>query len=1679
MTYAETVTENGGDMNETDEASMRPWRGGRLTEGGWIRCGIVFIGSRGKVSLREVVVDFAAGWNKHIVNTSSAICKPVRSSDKGLCMHQRAGLTWEEAKRRGRDGVEAACHNGEDSVTVSGPADAVAELVKELRAEELFARVVNTMDVAFHSAQMQRVGPALLKHYKEVIPEPKTRGNRWISSSVPESRWGQPIAQRCSAEYFVNNLVSPVLFCEALRHVPKDAIVVEFAPHCLLLSILHRELGSGASCLGLMKKDADNHSFFLGSLGKLHTLGVQLDPSALYPSVPWPLPRGTPNIGHLVSWDHTQQWAVASWRDVPTLVEGKDDIFNIDVHGNEDIAYLAGHRLAGEVTIPVGIHLLLAWKSLSRRHGKPAEEVPVVFENVKVHRNVVLPETGTVRLVVTIMYSSGEFEVCEEGTVAASGSIRIDDAGDPSIDADTLAASAEKVAFDLDSEDVYKELTVRGYDYLGDFRGILKADVREPCGKLRWKKNWVTFVDSVIQFVMFRSPVRVLRMPTTIEFLRFDPCVHAGVLEKSGDTGVEVIYNKITDTCHAGGVLIRGICTDTVYSDVEEQKAVVEEYHFVPYFDDTDSKDKRESLTREYVEVCCSVARRALGDCFEVKSFARELMNDLRDVPEHVVKQYLKERREGHGLLRFLHDVQKQAERPGTSLSAYVQSAMPTHKEDLEADILNTALFEEDPLRFLLDIAVENSSPKSFQILELAAQGSDLLLVTWLAKYISEYSLVPATQYIVAHPSPEKVSGKVPQGTTVMPLGSASSKKTLPEADLIVTRSATWVDKSGATDVAEELYAVCRENGFVLLAQRAALTPVESVIGEIGGLRPAATSADEVQAQFSKHGLRLVAFKSNNLSALYLFRKRSMALEEVKQEIVPVDGETGDLVDSVKRKALDYEWKPRGENMWLLAEEAGTSGVIGLANCLRHESGGGHIRCVLDAGCSGTSKVADFSTRRPEYKDVMEKDLVMNVYRNGRWGSYRHVVAKSSTAKNTRFAVLNVRKRGDPSSLTWYESPVPYNTPPAAKGATGPVMCDVHFAAVNSRDVRFATGNLLPETVAGVADMAISGSMLGQEFSGTDQTGLRVMGLVTGQALATVVAADPVLLWEVPDTWTMTEASTVPLSYATVYHALLVRGNMRPGESVLVHSGSGCLGQAAIAVALSMGCIVFASVGSAREKQFLKDRFPQLEDGNIVNYNGLCLEEYILDPTKGKGVDLVFHSLQSANRDVIIHCLAPNGRYLFHDAVDSSFPSLPPQGLSSKRKVLNVTVIRTDALHANDPSAAEEKWRVAELVREGISSGAVKPLPVTVFAREQASHAFTPEACEASTNKVVLQIQLEGSHQTEDGSSPFTIEAIARTYFYTHKAYVVVGEASSVALELVDWMVTRGCRKVLLTGGRGMVTGYQRLCLHRWQTAGASVVVSEVDVSTPQGALQVIKDAEAMGPVGGIFNVSLCHEDGLTADRATEARKIDYKTKVDGARHLDEHSRKMCSQLDHFVVFSSMCSGRGTPKSSLSGYVDSALERLCERRAADGFPGLAIQWGIIDGNSFNDSQSTEAVFEGTQPQRMKSFLEVMERFLNQSHPIVSSFVKAEVHSSSDKKSEKNHLVDSVTRILGFQDSSTLNQDSSLGELGLDSIMGVQILKVLEESTGLALSVQGIRHVTLNDLRAMSEERRVN
>ena len=79
--------------------------------------------------------------------------------------------------------------------------------------------------------------------------------------------------------------------------------------------------------------------------------------------------------------------------------------------------------------------------------------------------------------------------------------------------------------------------------------------------------------------------------------------------------------------------------------------------------------------------------------------------------------------------------------------------------------------------------------------------------------------------------------------------------------------------------------------------------------------------------------------------------------------------------------------------------------------------------------------------------------------------------------------------------------------------------------------------------------------VLGLEFSGRDRSGRRVMGLVPARGLATTVSADPEFLWPVPPAWTLEEAASVPVVYATAYYALVVRGRLQPGQSVLIHSG--------------------------------------------------------------------------------------------------------------------------------------------------------------------------------------------------------------------------------------------------------------------------------------------------------------------------------------------------------------------------------------------------------------------------------------------------------------------------------------------------------------------------------------------
>ena len=122
------------------------------------------------------------------------------------------------------------------------------------------------------------------------------------------------------------------------------------------------------------------------------------------------------------------------------------------------------------------------------------------------------------------------------------------------------------------------------------------------------------------------------------------------------------------------------------------------------------------------------------------------------------------------------------------------------------------------------------------------------------------------------------------------------------------------------------------------------------------------------------------------------------------------------------------------------------------------------------------------------------------------------------------------------------------------------------------------------------------------------------------QGLATTVDVSTKFLWSVPDSWTMEEAATVPVVYTTAYYALVIRGRIKPGDRVLIHSGSGGVGQAAIAIALHYDCEVYTTVGSVEKKKYLQNMFPQLKDRHFSNSRSTEFACHIMKVTKGKGI---------------------------------------------------------------------------------------------------------------------------------------------------------------------------------------------------------------------------------------------------------------------------------------------------------------------------------------------------------------------------------------------------------------------------------------------------------------------------
>lgn len=236
---------------------------------------------------------------------------------------------------------------------------------------------------------------------------------------------------------------------------------------------------------------------------------------------------------------------------------------------------------------------------------------------------------------------------------------------------------------------------------------------------------------------------------------------------------------------------------------------------------------------------------------------------------------------------------------------------------------------------------------------------------------------------------------------------------------------------------------------------------------------------------------------------------------------------------------------------------------------------------------------------------------------------------------------------------------------------------------------------------------------------------------------------------------------------------------------------------------------------------------------------------------------------------------------------------------------------------------------------------------------------------------------------------------------------------------MADWLVIRGARNLVLLSRTGIKNGYQHRKVELWKSYGVNVtLISNVDLSTKSECEKMLITAEKLAPVDAIFNLAVVLNDKLFQNHTAETFHEPFKAKAWATKHLDELSRKICLQLRHFVVFSSVSCGKGNAGQTNYGMANSIMERICERRSREGLHGLAIQWGAIgDVGLVADMMDNdkEMIIGGTLQQKITSCLEKLEDFLMQEHPIVESMVVAEKRSHVFGAS---NVVEAVATIMG-------------------------------------------------------------
>ncbi|OQE44310.1 hypothetical protein PENCOP_c002G00914 [Penicillium coprophilum] len=609
--------------------------------------------------------------------------------------------------------------------------------------------------------------------------------------------------------------------------------------------------------------------------------------------------------------------------------------------------------------------------------------------------------------------------------------------------------------------------------------------------------------------------------------------------------------------------------------------------------------------------------------------------------------------------------------------------------------------------------------------------------------------------------------------------------------------------------------------------------------------------------------------------------------------------------------------------------------IHGIARAIRNESLVDFATCEVDNLDSSLEKLVDiyesFQVRQEDetLKPEFEYAIVDNTVQVGRYYPFS-IQDEQQTLGSDGSITLRTSKPGRLAALHWAHGGIQ-----SLQGDE--VEIDNYATGLNFKDILGAMGiveandNGFGHEGAGIV------RRIGADVQGL-KVGDRVMAVGSGLFGAQSVVPENLCV-KIPDSLSFNDAASMPSVFSTTIYSIFDIGNLKKGQSILIHSACGGIGIATIQLAQMVGANIYATVSSEEKVLYLISTFGLCRN-RIFNSRNTSFVEGIMRETNGQGVDLALNSLSGELLHATWKCIAPFGKMIEigkRDLIGSGKLDMTP--FLDNRSYCCVDI---NQIWPQRPTLSKKLLikTVALLEERHIS-----PIrPIKVFSSDDIHDAFRYMQQGVHLGKIVVSLrdtsgQARAVHNIQQQKKPIQLNSSG--------AYLLAGGLGGLGRAISTWMVQHGARHLIYLSRSAGLHEIHRDFAQELASMGCRVDFVQGSVTS----LQDVKNAItlAQGQLRGILQMCMVLCDRSLSRMTLEEWNTVVDPKVKGTLNLHNASVSANAELDFFVLFSSMAGVFGLPGQTNYAGANTFLDAFSQYRLGLGLPACAIDIGIVDG----------------------------------------------------------------------------------------------------------------------------------